>query len=104
VPAVAVLWLEAANAAMHTAMALRGRRYNPGVATVALLMGPDAIVGALDHPLGTSHARAGAAAAAVGLSFAGLSLAMKLRMAATAPVSARRGGVPGGRRARGDQA
>jgi hypothetical protein len=49
-PAVAavVLWMEAGNTAMHTAMALRERRrrYNPGLATVLLLMGPHAIGGA----------------------------------------------------------
>lgn len=30
-PATVVLWAEAGNAAMHTGMALRERRYNPGL-------------------------------------------------------------------------
>ncbi|HEV2726739.1 MAG TPA: HXXEE domain-containing protein, partial [Solirubrobacterales bacterium] len=36
-PAAFVLWVEAGNTLMHTAMALRERRYNPGLATATLL-------------------------------------------------------------------
>ncbi|MGH3051047.1 MAG: HXXEE domain-containing protein, partial [Gaiellaceae bacterium] len=43
--AAAVLGLEAANAAMHATMALRARRYNPGVVTGALLMATHAAAG-----------------------------------------------------------
>lgn len=32
---------------MHVGMALRGRRYNPGVVTAALLMTPHAVAGAV---------------------------------------------------------
>ena len=79
--AAAVLWIEAGNAAMHTAMAVRGRRYNPGVATVVLLMGPHAIAGALSiKRSGRLSRKAGVLATAAGLSFSGLPLAMKIRM------------------------
>jgi hypothetical protein len=79
--AAAVLWIEAGNAAMHAGTAVRTRRYNPGLASAALLMGPHAIAGAgrlarsgrLSRPAGLS-------AAAAGLAFAGLPLAMRLRM------------------------
>jgi uncharacterized protein with HXXEE motif len=79
--AAAVLWIEAGNAAMHTGMALRERRYNPGVATVALLMGPHAIAGARWIARSGRLSRRGRLiAAAAGAGFAGLPLAMKLRM------------------------
>ena len=35
VAAAAVLWIEAGNVLMHTGVAIRERRYNPGVATAA---------------------------------------------------------------------
>jgi hypothetical protein len=80
-PATAVLWLEAGNVALHTGMALRQRRYNPGVATVALLMGPHVIAGvAWIRRSGRMTPRASATAASVGLGIIGLPLAMKLRM------------------------
>ena len=81
-PAAFVLWLEAGNALMHTDMALRERRYNPGLATATLLMATHALAGerAL-HRSGRLSRRARIAAAAAGLAFsAGLPLAMKLRM------------------------
>jgi hypothetical protein len=81
-PAAVVLWAEAGNAAMHAGMALRERRYNPGVATAVALMGIHAATGARalrrSGRLGRGEA-ALAAAVGVGLS-AGLPLAMKLRM------------------------
>jgi hypothetical protein len=82
--ATAVLWIEAANAAMHAAMAVRQRRYNPGVTSVALLMGPHTLAGARwTARSGRLSRRAGLLAAAAGLTFAALPLAMKLRMRGT---------------------
>jgi hypothetical protein len=79
--AAAVLWIEAGNAAMHTAMAVRKRRYNPGVASVVLLMAPHATAGARRiQRSGRLSPRAGLLATAAGLGFAGLPLAMKMRM------------------------
>jgi hypothetical protein len=81
-PAAFVLWVEAGNALMHAAMALRERRYNPGLATATLLMATHAAGGAvaLNHSGRLSRRGARfAAAAGIGLS-AGLPLAMKLRM------------------------
>jgi hypothetical protein len=81
-PAAFVLWIEAGNAAMHAGMALRERRYNPGLATATLLMATHAAAGA--HVLWRSRRlsrRAAAGAAVAGVAFsAGLPLAMKLRM------------------------
>jgi hypothetical protein len=81
--AAGVLWLEAGNALMHTAMAVRNRRYNPGVATAAGLMAPHAAAGArwLARS-GRLSSRQRLLAAAAGVGFAGLPLAMKLRMRA----------------------
>lgn len=81
-PAAFVAWLEAGNAAMHAGMALRERRYNPGLVTATLLMGVHAA--AADVALRRSRrlsrrGRLAAAVAGVGFS-AGLPLAMKLRM------------------------
>jgi hypothetical protein len=84
VPAAFVLWVEAGNALMHTAMALRERRYNPGLATATLLMGAHAASGAsaLRRSGRLSH-RGSRLAAAAGIALsAGLPLAMKLRMRA----------------------
>ena len=77
----AVLWIEAGNALMHTAVAIRERRYNPGVVTVALLMAPHAAAGGrwLARS-GRLSRRQGLLASAAGIAFAGLPLAMKLRM------------------------
>jgi len=81
-PAAFVLWLEAGNALMHGSMALRERRYNPGLATASLLMAPHAAAGALAlRRSGRLSRRAAALAAAAGVVFsAGLPLAMKLRL------------------------
>jgi hypothetical protein len=81
-PAAAVLCIEAGNAAMHSAMALRERRYNPGLATATLLMAPHALAGAVAiHRSGRLSRRGAALAVAAGVAFsAGLPLAMKLRM------------------------
>jgi hypothetical protein len=81
-PAVFVLWLEAGNAVMHGAMAVGGRRYNPGLVSALGLMGTHAVAGAVAvtraRRLGGREAAlasvAGIAAAAA------LPLAMKLRM------------------------
>ncbi|HYC80275.1 MAG TPA: HXXEE domain-containing protein [Solirubrobacterales bacterium] len=81
-PAAFVLWLEAGNALMHGGMALRERRYNPGLATATLLMATHAAAGerALHRSGRLSH-RARIAAAAAGIAFsAGLPLATKLRL------------------------
>ena len=81
VAAAAVLWIEAGNVLMHTGVAIRERRYNPGVATAALLMAPHVAAGG--HRLARSQRVSrseGLLAAAVGIAFAGLPLAMKARM------------------------
>jgi Protein of unknown function with HXXEE motif len=79
--AAGVLWMEAGNVLMHTAMAVRERRYNPGVVTAAMLMASHAAAG------GRWLARSGRASrrqrlltTAAGIAFAGLPLAMKMRM------------------------
>ncbi len=81
-PAAFVLWVEAGNALMHTAMALRERRYNPGLVTATLLMGVHAASGAVAlRRSGRLSRRGGRLAAAAGVAFSvGLPLAMKLRM------------------------
>jgi hypothetical protein len=82
-PAAFVLWIEAGNALMHTSMALRERRYNPGLATAALMMGPHAVLGAAALRRSGRLSRRGAVlAGAAGIAFSvGMPLAMKLRMA-----------------------
>jgi hypothetical protein len=83
-PAVAAfgLWIEAGNALMHSGMAVRERRYNPGLATATLLMATHAGAGAVRlRRSGRLSRRSGLAAAAAGIVFsAGLPVAMKLRM------------------------
>jgi hypothetical protein len=83
-PAVAagVLWLEAGNGLMHSAMAVRERRYNPGVVTGSVLMLPHALLGGRWLARSGRLSRgAGMAAAGAGIAFsAGLPLAMKRRM------------------------
>jgi hypothetical protein len=81
-PAAFVLWIEAGNALMHGAMALRERRYNPGLISATLLMGAHASSGAVAlHRSGRLARRGGRLAAAAGIAFsAGLPLAMRLRM------------------------
>jgi hypothetical protein len=81
-PAALVLWIEAGNAAMHAGMALRERRYNPGLATATLLMAAHAAAGARELRRSgrlSRHSAIGAAVAGIAFS-AGLPLAMKLRM------------------------
>jgi Protein of unknown function with HXXEE motif len=81
VVAAAVLWMEAGNALMHTAMAIRERRYNPGVVTATALMAPHAAGGARRLARsGLVTRRQGLLASAAGIAFAGLPLAMKMRM------------------------
>jgi hypothetical protein len=88
VVAAGVLWTEAGNVLMHIGMALRERRYNPGVVTAAMLMGPHAAAGGrwLARS-GRISRRQGLLASVAGIAFAGLPLAMRMRMrrASTAP-------------------
>lgn len=81
-PAAFTLWIEAGNALMHTTIALRERRYNPGLATATLLMTTHAASGAAALKRSGRLSRRGALlAATAGIAFsAGLPLAMKLRM------------------------
>jgi hypothetical protein len=81
-PAAFVLWIEAGNALMHTVMALRERRYNPGPMTATLLMGTHAASGAIAlRRSGRLSRRSARLAAAAGIAFSvGLPLAMRLRM------------------------
>lgn len=81
VAAAAVLWIEAGNVLMHTGVAIRERRYNPGVVTAALLMAPHVAAGGrwLARAQRVSRSE-GLLAAAAGIAFAGLPLAMKARM------------------------
>lgn len=89
-PATAVVWLEVANSAFHTGLALRKGRYNPGVVTAALLMGPHAVAGMRWlRRSGRLSSRANAAARAAGLSLTALPLALKLRMRRSAPTANR---------------
>jgi hypothetical protein len=80
-PAATVLWLEVGNVALHTGMAVRKHRYNPGVATAAILMGPHAVAAVrwMRRSERLSR-RTGTAAAAAGLSITGLPVVMKARM------------------------
>jgi Protein of unknown function with HXXEE motif len=81
VVAAGVLAIEVGNALMHTGMAMRERRYNPGVVTAAMLFIPHAAAGAcwLARSERVSR-RQGLLASAAGIAFAGLPLAMKTRM------------------------
>jgi hypothetical protein len=84
-PAAFVLCVEAGNALMHASMALRERRYNPGLATATLLMGAHAASGAAAlRRSGRLSRRSARLASAAGIAFSvGLPLAMKLRMSRT---------------------
>jgi len=80
-PAAGVLWMEAGNAAMHVGTALRTRSYNPGVVTAGLLMGPHALAGARAiSRTDRLTLRGKLLAAVIGLAFASLPAAMKIRM------------------------
>jgi Protein of unknown function with HXXEE motif len=81
-PAAFVIVLEAANALLHTQMALRERRYNPGLATATALMGTHAALGARQLHRSARLSRRGrrlAGAAGIACS-AGLMSGMKLRL------------------------
>ncbi|MFN8218419.1 MAG: HXXEE domain-containing protein [Solirubrobacterales bacterium] len=81
-PAAFVLAIEAGNAAMHAGMALRERRYNPGLLTAGALMATHAALGAAAlRRSGRLSPRGGLAAAAAGVAFSvALPAAMKLRL------------------------
>jgi Protein of unknown function with HXXEE motif len=81
-PAAVVLWMEAGNTALHAGMAVRERRYNPGVVTGVALMGVHAAASACALRRSGRLGRRGAAAAfAIGLAIdAGLPVTMKRRM------------------------
>jgi Protein of unknown function with HXXEE motif len=81
VVAAGVLWIEAGNVLMHTGMAPRERRYNPGVVTAAMLIAPHAAAGIrwLARS-GRVSRRQGLLASAAGIALAGLPLPMKMRM------------------------
>lgn len=83
-PAVFVLWLEAGNAAMHAGMAVRERRYNPGLVTAVGLMGVHAVASARAlRRSGRLGRREAIVASAAGIAAsAALPVAMKLRMRA----------------------
>jgi hypothetical protein len=81
-PAAVVLWMEVGNTALHAGMALRERRYNPGVVSGVALMGLHAAASATalrrSGRLGGGEA---ATAFALGLAIdAGLPITMKRRM------------------------
>jgi hypothetical protein len=76
VVAAAVLWLEAGNALMHAGMAIRERRYNPGVVTATMLMVPHTAAGGVWLARsGRLSRRQGLLASAAGNALAGLPLA-----------------------------
>jgi Protein of unknown function with HXXEE motif len=81
-PAAVVLWMEAGNTALHAGMAVRERRYNPGVVTGVGLMGVHAAASARAlRRSGRLGRREAAAAFAIGLVIdAGLPVTMKRRM------------------------
>ena len=81
-PAALVLGIEAGNVAMHVGMAVRERRYNPGVATAALLFAPHVALGARHLARSGRMSRRSTTLAAAGalVLSAGLPAAMKARM------------------------
>ena len=81
-PAAVVLWMEAGNTALHAGMAVRERRYNPGVVTGVVLMGVHAAASARAlHRSGRLGRRGAVAAFAIGIAIdAGLPVTMKRRM------------------------
>ncbi len=81
-PAAVVLWMETGNTALHAGMAVRERRYNPGVLTGIALMGTHAAAGARAlRRSGRLGRREAVAAFAIGLAIdAGLPVTMKRRM------------------------
>jgi hypothetical protein len=92
-PAALVLGIEAGNVVMHVSTAVRQRRYNPGLATAALLFAPHVAAGVRRLARSgrvTRGAAVFAAAGAAGLS-AGLPAVLTARMRA-----AERGAGPAG--------
>jgi hypothetical protein len=80
-PAAAALWLEVGNVVLHTGLAARKGRDNPGVVTAASLMAPHVLASARWlHRSGRLTTRGNRTAAALGLSILGLPPLMKLRM------------------------
>jgi DNA-binding IclR family transcriptional regulator len=81
-PAAVVPWMEADNAALHAGMAVRERRYNPGVVTGVALMGVHAAASSRAlRRSGRLGRRQAATACAIGLAIdAGLPMTMKRRM------------------------
>lgn len=80
-PAAGVLLMEIANLGMHAGMAARRRQYNPGVGTALVLMAPHAILGARHVATsGRMSRQGGLLAAGIGMAFAALPAATKLRM------------------------
>jgi hypothetical protein len=81
-PAAVVLWIEAGNTALHAGMAVRERRYNPGVVSGIALMGVHAAASARAlHRSGRLGRRGAAAAFAIGLTIdADLPVTIKRRM------------------------
>ena len=81
-PAAVVLWMEAGNTALHAGMAVRERRYNPGVVTGVALMGVHAAASARAlRRSGRLGRRQAVAAFAIGIAIdAGLPVTMKRRM------------------------
>jgi hypothetical protein len=81
-PAAVVLWMEAGNTALHAGMAVRERRYNPGVVTGVALMGIHAAASARALRRSGRLGRGEAVAAfAIGIAIdAGLPVTMKRRM------------------------
>ena len=68
IPAAVVLWMEAGKTALHAGMAVRERRYNPGVVTGIGLMGVHAAASARAlRRSGRLSRREAAAAFAIGL-------------------------------------
>jgi hypothetical protein len=81
-PAAVVLWMEAGNTALHAGMAVRERRYNPGVVTGVGLMGVHAAASARAlRRSGRLDRRQAVAAFAIGIAIdAGLPVTMKRRI------------------------
>jgi hypothetical protein len=81
-PAAFVLAIEAGNTAMHAGMAVRERRYNPGLVSAVALMSVHAVAGAVTlHRSGRLSHREKVVAALAGVAVsAGMPLTMKLRM------------------------
>lgn len=83
-PVAFLLAIEAGNALMHTAIALRERRYNPGLATAATLMAAHSALGAR-RLVRSPGSRSRAIGAGLGVAFSvALPTALRMRMARAA--------------------